>query len=285
MIPISLFLFIQKNYLDTEQLMNRKMRAADGKRIFAIIGLMCVCLVIALVLMLYAFDRDNDQHGETIVFKEIETTKIEQNIQKRHVPDEVIKKSIGVKLDRFKRFKRQLAFNPAYYAEQPVVENLRQKRLSEKLKEIQIKFEHCRNMHPIPSDCEKFHHEMVEVHQALDHEIRMSEFGRYYDNQNYGVDEPNLQNFGKLSDVPDLPGEVPMHELNREDKVLQSVNGFSSFPKFHEELDNRLSNSWNVMPPQNAPELHMPPPIPFERDNEKINPLKAQNFGKKFKLN
>lgn len=271
------------------------MRAADGKRIFAIIGLMCVCLVIALVLMLYAFDRDDDQlstnHGETIVFKEIETTKIEQNIQKRHVPDEMDKKSDGVKLDRFKRFKRQLAYNPFYYDEQPVVENSRQKRLSDQLKEMQMKFEHCRNTHPISSDCEKFHREMIEVHQALDHEIRMSEFGRYYDSQNYAVDQPNME---KLSLIPDLPGEVPLHELNREDKVLQSVNEFSPFPKFHEEMDNPLLNSWNVnQPPQNAPELHIPPSRPFEgaipsigieRDNEKVNPFKAQNFGKKFKL-
>lgn len=272
------------------------MRTVDGKRIFAIIGLMCIFLVIVLLLMLYSFDRDDDQSsinfGETIVFKDIETTKIEQNIEKRHAPDEAVQKSDGA---RFNRFKRQLAYNPIYYDEQPMVGNLRQKRLAEKLKEIQFKFEQCRNVNPIPMDCEQFHREMVEVHQALDQEIQMSKFGPYYDSQNYAVDEPNYDNFRKFSDLPDPPGNVAMHELNREDKALQSVQEFSPFPKFHEEMDSRLLNSWNVHeppPPQNAPVFPVqPPPVPFEgtlpsfgseRDNEKISPLKAQNFGKKF---
>lgn len=283
--------------------MNRKMRSVDGKRIFALIGLMCICLVIALLLMLYAFDRNDDQSslnfGEEIVIEHIETiepTKSEKSVQKRNVPDdESMEKSDDVEVDRFKRFKRQLTMNPVDYYEQPTVESLRQKRLSdlsEKLKEMQSKFEHCRNFNPIPSDCEQFHREMVEVYQALDHEIQLSKFGPYYDSQNYAVDEPTNHhqiNFGKFADLPsDLPpGEIALHELNREDKVLQSVNEFSPFPRVHEELENRHLNSWNINEqPQNVPmqQPSVPMPIPSVRDNDKINPLKAQNFGKKFKL-
>lgn len=292
------FLFGNKNYLDTEQLMNYKMRTVEGKRIFAIIGLTSICLVFALLFMLYAFDRDetvlNDtsstNFGETFIFKELETTKIDQNVQKRHVPDESIYKSNTVKFDRFKRLKRQLALNPVYYSEQPSVENSRHKRLSEKLKEVQMKFELCRNSNPVPNDCEAFHREMIEVHEALEHEIQMSKFGRYSDQSYVAVEQPNLENYGKFSEIPEFPGDT-MQEFNREDKVLQIANEFSPFPKFHEELDNRHFNSWNVKEPsQNAPEFLVPSPpartIPPSfgsvRDNEKITPLKPQNFGKKF---
>lgn len=253
------------------------MRPVDGKRIFAVIGLTTISLVIALLLMLYVFDRDDAQAsmelGETFVFKELETEKIDKNVQKRQ--------------DRLERFKRQLLFNPnpIQYDDQPPVDYLRQKRLSD-LHEIQMKLDQCRNSNPIPNDCEKFHREMVEIHQALDYEIRNNNFGRSYDGPNYAVDESNVENFGKFSAIPDVPADFAMHEMNREDKVLQSANDYSPFPKFHEDLENRPFNAWNVNePPQDAPELSMPPPIPTfgsVRDNEKINPLKAQNFGKEF---
>lgn len=282
------------------------MRTVEGKRIFAIIGLTSICLVFALLFMLYAFDRDeivlNDklpsQFGETLIFKELETTKINENVQKRHVQDESNGKSNTVKFDRFKRFKRQLAMNPVYYSEfEPTVENPRYKRLSEQLKEIQMKFHQCRISHPIPDYCEKFHHEMVTVHEALQQEIQMSNFGRNYNDQNYVVEQPQPENFGKFSEVPNTPDDT-MYEINREDKVLQSANEFSPFPRFHEELDNRHSNSWNVNEQvQSAPEFSMPPPPPPPsqllsstrtlspsfgslRDNDKVNPLKAQPFGK-----
>lgn len=54
-----------------------------------------------------------------IILREIETTKIDQNIRKRHAPDGSIHRSNSVKVDRFKRFERKLASNPIYYGEQP----------------------------------------------------------------------------------------------------------------------------------------------------------------------
>lgn len=270
------------------------MRAVEGKRVFAIIGLMCICLVIALLFMLYAFDRDeiisSDQSspnfGETFIFKEIETTKIEQTVRKRHVPDESVDKSNSVKFDRFKRFKRQLTLDPVYYAEQATMENSRQKRLSEKLQEVKIKFEKCRNSNSGQNDCANFYREMIALREALNHEIqKTSEFNRNYEVQS------NLENYGEL---PDLPGDT-LYEFNREDKVSQNANGFASFPKFHEELDDRRSKLWNVNEPlRNAPDFSIspppPPPSPTPmqqsfanlRDNEKIIPLKNSNFGKRF---
>lgn len=273
-------------HLDTERLVKSKMRAVEGKRVFAVIGLMCVCLVIGLLLMLYAFDRDEEQssieYSETIEFKALEPPNIDQNHQKQSVSDESTQKSALVNSDRLKRIKRQLSFDPMHYVDPPTEHYLRHKRLSEKLQEIQVKFEQCRQFSPIPNDCEKFHREMSEIHQALDHEIRNSNLGQAYDGQNYAVDETNVENFGKFSPVPDLPGQFAMHELNRE----ESANEYSPFPRFHEELDNRLQSTWNVNePPQDVPQFSMPPPMPMPsfdiaRDNEKISPLKAQNFGK-----
>lgn len=271
------------------------MRNVEGKRIFAIIGLTSICLVFALLFMLYAFDREeivlneksSTNFGDTLIFKALETTKNNQNVQKRHVPDESIYKTKTVKFDRFKRFKRQLQLNPVYYDEQPAVENPRYKRLSEKLKEIQMKFEQCRNSNLVTDDCGKFHHEMTKVHEALNREIQMSQFGRNYDSQSYVVEQPNLENYGKFSEVPQLLGVSPMQEFNREDKVLQSANEFSPFPKFHEELNNQHLNSWYANEPaQNDPEytIQQPSPIPslgsVRDNNDKVTPLKPQNFGK-----
>lgn len=280
-------------FSDTERLVNRKMRAVDGKRVFAVIGLMCICLVIGLLLMLYAFDRDREpssiEYSETIAFKPLEAATIDPPLQKHDVHDESLQKSAEVKFDRLKRIKRQLSFDPMYYVDPPTEQYLRQKRLSDQLQEIRMKFEHCRQFNPIPDDCEKFHREMAEIHQALDLEMRNSNFGQAYEGQNYAVDETNVENFGKFAAIPDLPGEYPMHELNREDKVLQSANEYSPFPRFHEELDNRLQNTWNVNEqPQDVPQFSMPPAVPpmpsfdIARDNEKTSPLKVQNFGKEF---
>lgn len=274
--------------------MSCKMRGVEGKRVFAIIGLTCICLVVALLFMLYAFDREeiisSDQSstnfGETFIFKEIETTKIEQNVRKRHVLDGSIDKSKSVKFDRFKRFKRQLALNPVYYDEQSTLENPRQKRLSEQLQEVKEKFEQCRNSNSGQDDCGNFYREMIEVSEALNHEIqRTSEINRNHEVQT------NLGNYRQLSH--DLPGDT-MYEFNREDKVIQNANEFSPFPKFHEELENRRSNVWNVNEPlrNNAPDFSRPPAMSSTRslqqtfdslrDNGKNSQLKTSKFGKRF---
>lgn len=231
------------------------MRSVEAKRVLAIIAFTCVCLVMALVLMLYAFDRDENvpvadqltaKFVEKYVFKEIETTEIKENIRKRNVPRESNSKSVSEKFDRrVKRSKRQLPDNPAYYVDQPEPELItRRKRLIEHLQDVRMKFEQCRNSQSDPNECAQFYREMVEVSEELDREIKLtSEIARNYDNQDYALAQENYENYGKFSQLPDMPGDA-MYEFNREDKALQSVNEFSPFPKFHEELHTPSFSPW-----------------------------------------
>lgn len=254
------------------------MRTSEGKRLFAIIGLMCICIVIALLFLLFAFDYEeiasNDRSSSssnlpvTFVFKPIETTNAEEAVQKRQISDELIFQSDRVKRsNRQKRFKRQLVMSPAYYDDRFAATNLRQKRLSEHLHEVKMKFEQCRNSNNAdPNECERFFREMVEVHEALNHEIqRLQQSDRNFESQPHGPNGVSVENVGKLSEIPATLGR-PMQEFNREGQVLQSAHEFSPFPKFHEELNNhRLSSAWNV--PDDSIETSA-------RDNEKVAPLK-----------
>lgn len=296
-----IFLFLQKKlkkkHSDTEQLMDHKMRVTEAKRLFIILGISCICLVIALLFFLYALDYEenalNDHlssslssssnSDETFDFETISTTRVENIQQKRHDDSEQNRVKF-IQFKRLKRFKRQLSLNPIHYSEQLAVKNTRRKRLSEQLEEVKLKFEQCRNSNANPNDCESFFRQMVDLSEALNHEIqRMQNFDRSYDRQAFGSDQVNHENnFRQFSDMAD-PLRDPMQELMREEKVLQGTNGFSSFPKFHEELHNRHSSAWNV-----NDQLHNGADkliTPFEtnpRDNEKITPLKTQNpnFGK-----
>lgn len=238
------------------------MRTVGTKRILAIIGLTSICLVIVLVLMLYAFDYDENvvngqqqsaKFVETYIFKEFQTAAIKEDLRKRSIPEQSISKSVSDKFDRVERFKRQLPINSVYYAEQPV-ENTRQKRLSEHLQDVRMKFEQCKNSQSDPMECAKFYREMMEVSDALKQEIQsIGEIPRNFDSPDYAVGQENYENYGKFAQLPDVSGDT-MHEFNREDKILQSANEFSPFPKFHEDLDTRQFNSWSESEPSRNPQ-------------------------------
>lgn len=186
------------------------------------------------------------------------------------------------------RVKRQAALDPVEYSRQDS-SIVRRKRLTEHLHHVRAQFEQCRQSQMDHRACEKFYREMINVREALSHEIET--FGKIAKN----FQSPTRPEHGMaVSNHKVMQGSArrPLSEVNREDQMLQKVNEFTPFPRFHEEMDNPRLN-WNAEEPSDKQqELPMPrPPAPSRRvqspapatefrDNDKTIPLKTQSFGK-----
>lgn len=270
--------------IDTQQLVMCNLRSAGSKRIFIIIGSICVCFFIVLVFLL----NDGFDCGEKITVNERHkrSTNGATNILHKSGSEHVQKFSIFGRKQMWRRAKRQAAIDPV---EMSISEQIvRRKRLSEHLQVVKEKFERCRSLKNVKSECDKFYQEMIEVSQALNQEIQsLGEIARNFQSPET-IATPNGAFNHKITEWSDSVRQ-PLGDFNREDRVIQNVNEFTPFPRFHEELDNSRVNTWNIdeVHSKNAQDLPKPPPAAIRahstsstlRDNEKIIPLKNQNFG------
>lgn len=285
--------FISIN-VDTDQLVTRKMRSIGPKRIFIVIGVVCILIVIGLFVMLENIRYGNDEKSPNIrhtrsikapnglSFKSSRI--VHENMRKQsHFNDE------NVQHEQL-RLKRHMIPNDNEHGESKP----RYKRLSEYLQQVKSQFERCRSSKGDQSECAKFYREMITVSEALNHELQtISDITRNIDQSNQMNFHP-FENHGKIGELPNTVGH-PLHELNRESKVQQNTDEFTTFPKFHEDLDDRQFHAWKIKETlRNNPNFPIPPPmtrtrldssISIARDNEKIVPLKNPNFGEKIAQN
>lgn len=183
------------------------------------------------------------------------------------------------------RTRRQSQIDPVespYYPD----ENVRTKR--EHLQQVQAQFEECRQSQADQSKCDQFYREMVALRQALNFEI--GTLRQVAQNPLPNSEQPKELSNHKMSEWHDSV-QKPFNEMNREGQAMQKVNEFTPFPRFHEEMDNQRINLWNVDDPtMKTPDESMPrspSQAPRKqsltatlRENDKISPLKTQNFGK-----
>lgn len=277
--------------IDTDQLVNCNMRTVGPKRIFIGIGIVCICLVVALFLIL-----DNDRSENARIIPNRHERSLKGNIERsvinpvpeKYFKDNVRKKSYflekTLQSETLERIKRQVADPNDYYVSEP---NVRQKRLSEHLQHVKSQFERCRNSIGDKNECEKFYREMVAVSEALNHEIKtMSEIAQNFDQSNQR-NQRIFENHGKIPKFPETVGN-PFYELDGEGQVLQSVNEYTSYPRFHEDLDSRRFHPWKSDEASKVSEFPKPPlsptrnkpPVASARDNDKLTPLKNPSFGK-----
>lgn len=264
------------------------MHTVGPRKIFILVGVVCICLVIALFLIL---DDDHAENYQDISHDRRERSLLNSNEKKvfKLPPNQYVKGSTIVKQNLRKenlgRLKRQVVDpNNYYHQSEP---NVRRKRLSEHLQHVKSQFERCRNSLSDKNECEKFYHEMVIVSEALNREIQtMSEIAQSFGHPNQ-KDQRIFENHGKITQLPNNFGE-PFNELNREGQVIQSVNEFTSFPKFHEDLDSHRFQPW-ATDESNKKNAHLSKPslpsfrpktiVASARDNDKITPLKNPSFG------
>lgn len=163
----------------------------------------------------------------------------------------------------------------------------RHKRLSEHLDHVKKQFHLCRSSKTDPMECDKFYREMVKISAALKQEIdTIDEFGRNVQNPSK-IQNQEIPNDPKMSLWPADPTLQPLSEMKQEDKMLQKISHLAPITRFHEDMEN--ANVWNEKLP-NIQQEYPKPPIHTQsaskaatfRDNEKIIPLKNQNFGNFF---
>lgn len=278
------------NNLDTDQLVTCNMRSVEPKRIFIVVGVVCVFLVIALYLMLDDVGLEEEQNAPNI--RHIRSLRINSVTDKeisKIIHGNMRKQSIiNNEKEILYRSKRHHTINPIEH--ETGQNTVRTKRLSEHLQHVRSQFERCRNANSEESECEKFLREMIVVSEALNHEINtMREISRNFEQSNR-KNVPAFQNHGKMIQSPNTVGN-PLFELNKESRLQQHADEFTTLPKIHEDLDHRQIKSWTVQEtPKNDVEMAKPPfppsmriqsRIAISRENEKIMPLKNPNFGEK----
>lgn len=271
------------------------MRSVGPKRIFIVVGVVCVFIVIALFVMLDNVDFGEERNAPNIrnmlsLNKIHETDKetpkiLHGNMRKQSIN---INNDVNAQKEILKRSKRHMTFDPN---EHETGQNTqRKKRLSEHLQHVRSQFERCRKANSEGSECEKFLREMVVISEALNQEINtMREIGRHFEQSNQR-NSPTIENQGKIIQSPSTVGN-PLYELDQEGRLQQYADEFTSFPKIHEDLDHRHIKSWtNHETPKSRVEMPKPPYPPptrtesriaIGRDNDKIMPLKNPNFGEK----
>lgn len=266
-------------HVDTQQLLICNIRSTGTKRVFIVVGALCISLVILLFVWLNNSgpnQENNDRHKRSTQDVIYESGKFENYVENC---DET---------DLLHREKRQASIDPVEVANRD--RNVRRKRLSEHLHQVRAQFEQCRQTEMHPSEkCEKFYREMVAVNEALKEEI--GTLGHIAQNfQTPRKSQPGLSYSNhKVSQWSD-PIRKPFSEFNREGQAMQKVNDFTQFPRFHEEMDNLRSGQWSIDEPSNRQsDVPMPSPPPLNpriqtqganfRESEKISPLKTQTFG------
>lgn len=271
--------------LDTQLLVRCNLRSRETRQLVIIIATIIGCLLVGLFLLLDNGESENsayvtNQHHE-------KSHEYYQNVKKRQISRENV---------NFVRKKRQANIDPVAMSLDDL--NVRKKRLIEELHSVKMQFEQCRNSQSDKNECDRFFRKMIVVSEALQKEIQtIREMSHHFPNH----DESEHQNIDMFGKIPESPAHVghPLHEFNREDSDLQRVREFTPFPRFHEELNDGRVSLWNIDAASKIEQQDManppfpPPGMPTSsqhphhhqisaspRENDKLTPLKNNNFGK-----
>lgn len=273
---------------DTQQLVTCNIRSYGNKRLFIIVGSICICFLIVLVYLLCDGVHSesekfvNDRHKRSII---------------SDLTNVATKKIIGNNLNNVKTYpffgrkqvwirpKREDNLDPVQMSYDDLI--VRHKRMNQYLSSLRQKFENCRSLNG--EHCDHFYRRMIAVAQALNEEL--DNLGEIAYNIKNSQTAP-AENVGVNYKVPELSSSVrrPLTDFNREEKLQKNINEFSIFPRIHEEMHSPTRNAWNI---NESPSINQPdPPKPSVeskdtqslssfRDGEKNLPMKNSNIGEK----